>query len=55
MKDIDKKIKTNRQADFIREHTLSPEEKHKLIQDKIERAKQYHTAWKKREALCGVR
>jgi len=45
----------NKHAEFIRRHTLSREERHKLIQDKFQRARQYSEALKKREELCGVR
>ena len=33
-----------REAEFIRQHTLSPEQLKKLLEDKIVRARQYQTA-----------
>ena len=48
--------KIERQAEFTRQHTLSPEQFKKLLEDKIVRAEQYHKAvFLKREALCGDR
>ncbi len=43
--------KTQRQAEFMRQHTLSEKELKKLISEKIERARAYSDAWRKREAL----
>ena len=43
---IDKKI---RQAEFTRQYTLSPEQRKKLLEDKIARARQYYEAVRKRE------
>ena len=40
-----------KQADFMRLHTLTPEDRRKLIEAKLVRAQVYHEAWKKREAL----
>ncbi len=37
----DKKIK---EAEFTRQHTLSPEQFKKLLEDKMVRARQYHNA-----------
>jgi hypothetical protein len=37
----DKKI---REAEYTRQHTLSPEQLKKLFEDKIARARQYHNA-----------
>jgi hypothetical protein len=48
----DKKIK---QEEFIRQHTLTPDQFKKLLEDKMERARQYFEANKKREALHGGR
>lgn len=46
---IDRKI---REAEFTRQHTISPEQFKKLIKDKMERARQYYNAGLiKREAL----
>jgi hypothetical protein len=38
---IDRKIK---EAEFTRQHTLSREQLNKLLEGKIERARQYHNA-----------
>lgn len=44
--------KIERQAEFTRQHTLSPEQFKKLLEDKIVRAEQYHKAvFLKREVL----
>ena len=40
-----------RQAEFMQKHTLTREETEKLIRDKLERARAYSEAWRKREAL----
>jgi hypothetical protein len=40
-----------RQADFTKKHTLTKQDLQKLIQAKLNRAKEYHSALKKREAL----
>jgi hypothetical protein len=49
---IDKKI---READFIRQHTLSQEQLKKLLEAKIARARQYHNAsLVKREVLTSA-
>ncbi len=46
---IDRKI---REAEFTRQHTLSPEQLKKLLEDKFARARQYHNAVsQKREAI----
>ena len=42
----DRKI---REAEFIRQHTLSPEQLKKLFEAKIVRARQYYEANRKRE------
>ena len=49
MKETDSKIQ--RQVEFMRKHTLTKEETEKLIREKLERARAYSTAWRKREAL----
>ena len=51
MIETDKKTKTQRQAEFMRQHTLTPDETKKLIQDKLDRARTYSEAIQKREAL----
>ncbi len=43
--------KTQNRLEFMQKHTLSTEEKRKLIQGKIERARAYSEALRKREAL----
>ena len=48
----DKKIK---QEEFIRQHTLTPDQFKKLLEDKMERARQHFEANKKRESLYGGR
>lgn len=51
MIETDKKTKTQRQAEFMQKHTLTREETEKLIREKLERARAYSEAWRKREAL----
>ena len=49
---IERKI---REAEFTRQHTLSPEQLKKLLEDKMARAKQYYDARLiKREVLKGA-
>jgi hypothetical protein len=48
----DKKIK---QEEFTRQHTLTPDQFKKLLEDKMERARRYFESNKKREALHGGR
>jgi excinuclease UvrABC helicase subunit UvrB len=43
--------KTQRQAEFMRQHTISPAEFKRMIAEKMERAKAYSKAVKKREVL----
>ena len=43
--------KQKRQVEFLAKHTLSREQLQKLIDAKFARAKEYHIALKKREAL----
>ena len=48
----DKKI---REAEFIRQHTLSQEQLKKLLEDKMARARQYYNARiEKREVLTSA-
>lgn len=42
-------IDTKRQAEWARQHTLSSEERRKLIQAKLDRALQFRLQCKKRE------
>ena len=51
MIETDKKTKIQRQAEFMQRHTLTQEETEKLIREKLERARAYSEAWRKREAL----
>ena len=44
-------LKTQRQVEFIRQHTISPADFRKMIAEKMERARAYSKAVKKREAL----
>ena len=44
-----------REAEFTRQHTLNKEQFKKLLDAKIQRARQYYEAERKREILCGVR
>ncbi len=46
----DRKIK---EAEFTRQHTLSPEQFKKLLEDKMSRAIQYYEADRKREIAQG--
>ena len=49
---IDRQI---REAEFTRQHTLSPEQLKKLLEDKMERARQYYNAVSlKRKVLKGA-
>ena len=43
--------KTQKQAEFMRLHTLTDQDLRKLIEEKFARAKAYSEAWRKREAL----
>lgn len=43
------KDKLIKEAEFIRQHTLSPEQLKKLLEDKMARARQYYEANRKRE------
>ena len=46
---IEKKKST--QAEWYRNHVLTPEQRKKLLEEKVERAQQYYKAIKKQEAL----
>ena len=46
------KDKLIKEAEFIRQHTLSPEQLKKLLEDKMARARQYYEANRKRKQLC---
>ena len=41
--------KTQRQAEFTKEHTLTEQDLRKLIEEKFERARMYYEALRKRE------
>ena len=47
MKETEDTIK--RQAEFIQKHTLTEQDKHKLIEAKLERALEYYNAFEQRE------
>ncbi len=51
MTKTDTKTNTQRQAEFMQKHTLTQEDTEKLIREKLERARAYSEAWRKREAL----
>jgi hypothetical protein len=53
MKETD--IKINRNAEFIQQHTLTQEQRQRLIQDKLERARQIAQAVVKREVTLRSR
>lgn len=53
---IERDQKAKRQAEFTRQHTLSPEQLKKLFEDKLARARQYSLAgrWQNSSAKsCG--
>jgi hypothetical protein len=43
--------KQKRQAEFVRQHTLTESDLRKMIAEKLERARAWNNALKKREAL----
>ena len=43
--------KCKKQAEFLRQHTLTPADLRKMIAEKLERARAYNLALQKREAL----
>ena len=43
------------QSEWYRAHALTPEQRKKLLEEKIARAQQYHKAIKQQEALIGSR
>lgn len=49
MKETD--IKINKNNEFMRQHSLTPEQRQRLIQDKLERARQIAQALLKREVV----
>ena len=51
MKDTELKIKLERQAKFMREHTMTKEDQVRMIREKFERAQAYSEALKRREIL----
>ena len=53
MTDTDLRLK--QQAEWLKAHTLSPEQVKQLFQNKIRRAADFQKAVKKREDLCGDR
>jgi hypothetical protein len=46
-------IDLKKQAEFTRQHTLSPKQLKKLLEDKMARATQYYEAVRKREIAQG--
>ena len=48
---MDLDIKKQKEAEFIRKHTLTEQDLRKLIAEKFERARAYDSAKQKREAL----
>ena len=50
---IETSKKKQREAEFTREHTLTPEDLRKMILEKFERAKVYSKAVRKREIAQG--
>jgi len=48
---IETDSKKLKQAEFMQKHTLTKEDTEKLIREKLERARAYSEAWRKREAL----
>lgn len=51
----DTDIRRQQQAEWLKKHTLTPEQVKILFQNKFRRASEMHSAVKKREALCGGR
>ena len=43
--------KSKRQAEFVRQHTLTEEDLRKMIAEKLERARAWHNARLRREVL----
>ena len=52
---IETDTKTQRQAEFMRQHTISPADFKKLIADKMARAEAYSKAVRKREVALNSR
>ena len=50
---IEQDKKKQQDAEFIRQHTLTPEDLRKMILEKIERARVYSKAVRKREIAQG--
>ncbi len=48
---MDLDIKKQKEAEFMRKHTLTEQDLRKMIAEKFERAKAYNKAVKKRETL----
>lgn len=51
----DTELRLKQQAEWLKKHTLSPEQVKQLFQNKLDRAAEWHKEVKKREALCGGR
>ena len=52
---IDTETKIKQQAEWLKRHTLTPEQVKILFENKLRRAAEMHTALQKREVLCGDR
>jgi hypothetical protein len=50
-----KEIKLKKQAEFTLKHTLTEQDLRKMIAEKLERARAYNNALKKREAFLESR
>jgi len=48
---VETESKKLKDAEFMRKHTLTQEETEKLIREKLDRARAYSEAWRKREVL----
>jgi hypothetical protein len=55
MKEIKVKTKSIKELEFMRQHTLTQEDTNKLIREKLERARAYSEAWRKRDTLLAER
>lgn len=52
---IDTETRIKQQAEWLKLHTLTQEQTKVLIQNKLRRATEMHTALNKREVLCKLR
>ena len=51
----DTDIRRKQQDEWLKRHTLTPEQVKILFENKLRRAAEMHSAFKQREALCGDR